>query len=168
MAKSSGLAVLALLIAIGALGLGLYQMFFAVPPADEGSGIKKTWYKFDYASKKTTPISTQIIIDTLTIDFTVKSGESVYFLFNTRATVQAGSNSYIQLNFVLDGIVLSGPAHPWWSIRTMGDRIDVPISLQMALDTVSAGAHNVTISIFGSDINNEIFSSTLLVQTYIP
>jgi len=69
---------------------------------------------------------------------------------------------------VLDGIVLSGPAHPWWSIRTMGDRIDVPISLQMALDTVSAGAHNVTISIFGSDINNEIFSSTLLVQTYIP
>ncbi len=168
MAKSSGLAVLALLIAIGALGLGLYQIFFAVAPTDEGSGIKNTWYKFDYSSKKTNPISTTIKIDTLTIDFTVSSGESVYFHFNTKAAVQAGTNSYIQLNFVLDGDVLSGPTYPWWSIHTMGDRIDVPVSLQMSLDTVSAGAHNVTISIFGSDINNEIFSSTLLVQTFVP
>ena len=167
MAKSSGLAVLALLVAIGALGLGVYQIFFAVTPADEGSGIKKTWYKFNYGVKNTNPISTQIIIDTLTIDFTVKSGENVYFLFNTQASVDAGSNSYIQLNFVLDGVLLSGPAHPWWTIRTMGDRIDVPISLQISLDTVAAGDHNVTIAIFGSDIDNEIFSSTLLVQTYV-
>jgi len=148
--------------------LDYIKCFLRIAPADEESCIKKTWYKFDYAAKNTNPISTQIIIDTLTIDFTVKSGESVYFLFNTQASVDAGSNSYIQLNFVLDGVLLSGPAHPWWTIRTMGDRIDVPISLQISLDTVAAGDHNVTIAIFGSDIDNEIFSSTLLVQTYVP
>jgi len=167
MAKSSGLAVLALLIAIGALGLGIYQMFFAAP-TEEGSGIKNTWYDFHYAETFTNPISTIITVDQLTIDFIVSSGESVYFHFNTWANVDAGANSYIQFNFVLDGVMLSGPTHPWWVIRTTGDRIEVPISCQLSLDTVSAGAHNVTISIFGSDIDNDIFSSTLLVQTYIP
>lgn len=172
MAKSSGLAVLALLIAIGALGLGVYQMFFAVAPEpveeDPGPGIRNTWYKFDYVHRATNPISTFIPINQLLINFTVDSGESVYFHFNTWADVDAGANSYIQLNFMLDGVRLSGPEYPWWVIRTTGDSIEVPISLQLSIDTVSAGAHNVTISIFGSDVDNEIFSSTLLVQTYIP
>lgn len=39
MSKSSGLAIVTLLIAIGALGLGLYQIIFAAPTGD-GSGIK--------------------------------------------------------------------------------------------------------------------------------
>ena len=165
MERSSGLAILALLIAIGALGIGVYQL---IAPAAPAVGIRNTWYKFDYASRNTNPISTVIIIDQLTIDFTVGSGESVYFFFNTWATVDAGVNSYIQLNFVLDGVVLSGPTYPWWVFRTTGTSIEAPISLQMSLDTVSAGAHNVTISIYGNGVDNEIFSSTLLVQTYIP
>ena len=69
---------------------------------------------------------------------------------------------------MLDGVSLSGPTYPWWVMRTTGDGIEAPISCQLSLDTVAAGAHNVTISIFGSDINNNIFSSTLFVQTYIP
>ncbi|MFX1568665.1 MAG: hypothetical protein ACFFCV_09885 [Promethearchaeota archaeon] len=167
MAKSSGLAVLALLIALGALGIGIYQIFFEAPTVS-GSGIRNTWYDFHYSETKTNPISTFIIVDQLTIDFTVSSGESVYFLFNTCADVDAGVNSYIQINFVLDGVMLSGPTYPWWSIRTTADRFEVPISCQLSLDTVTAGAHNVTISIFGNDSDNDIFSSTLMVQTYIP
>lgn len=168
MSKSSGLAVLALLIAIGALGLGVYQIFFVTEAEDEESGIKNTWYKFEYASKDTNPVSTIITIDTLTINFTVSSGESVYFHFSTWATVQGSGNSFIRFNFVLDGVILAGPQYPWWSIRTMGDRIEAPVSFQLSLDTATAGAHNVTISIVGSDINNNIFSSTLMVQTYVP
>ncbi len=167
MAKSSGLAVLALLIALGALGIGVYQLIFAAPAAG-GSGVKNTWYDFHYGETTTNPISTIIIVDQLTIDFTVSSGESIYFHFNTRAEVAAGANSYIQFNFVLDGVRLSGPTYPWWVIRTTADSIEVPISCQLSLDTVTAGAHNATISIFGSDSANNIFSSTLMVQTYIP
>ena len=109
MSKSSGLAVLALLIAIGALGLGAYQMFFVTEAEDEESGIRNTWYEFLYSSQNTNPISTIITIDTLTIDFTVSFGESVYFHFNTWATVYTGANSYLQFNFVLDGVMLAGP-----------------------------------------------------------
>lgn len=167
MVKSSGLALAALIMAIGALGIGIYQIVLIVAPPIE-SGIKHTWYDFHYAAVPTNPATTTITVDQLTIDFTVSSGEYVYFLFNTWADVAAGANQYIQINFVLDGVQLSGPTYPYWVIRTTASRIEVPISCQLSLDTVTPGAHNVTINIFGSDINNDIFSSTLLVQTYIP
>ena len=64
--------------------------------------------------------------------------------------------------------MLAGPTYPWWVIRTSADNIEAPISCQLSLDTVTAGAHNVSISIFGSDVDNNVFSSTLMVQTYIP
>ncbi|KKM19634.1 hypothetical protein LCGC14_1653660, partial [marine sediment metagenome] len=41
------------------------------------------------------------------------------------------------------------------------------VSLQLSLDSVSAGVHNVTIGIYSRDAVNYISSSSLLVQTYI-
>lgn len=167
MAKSSGLAALALIIAISALGLGVYQVFFVSAPTGEDSGITNTWYDFHYASEYTSPAFTQLPIDQLLINFTVNSGESAFFLFSTFATVYAGVPSYIQFNFALDGAVLSGPQHPWWVFETFGARISAPVSFHLALETISPGAHNASIFIYGNNVNNEIFSSTLLVQTYI-
>ncbi|MFX1499607.1 MAG: hypothetical protein ACFFDH_01430 [Promethearchaeota archaeon] len=167
MAKSSGLAVLALLIAIGALGFGIFQFFFAAPKVEK-TGIQHTWYDFHYAEVLTNPISTVITVNQLTIDFTVGSGESVYFHFNTWADVDAGANSYIQINFVLDGSPLSGPTYPWWVVRTTEDNMEIPVSCQLSIDSLTVGNHTASINIFGSDNNNRIFSSTLLVQTYVP
>ena len=167
MAKSSGLAVFALIIAIGALGLGAYQVFFVSAPTSEKSRITNTWYDFHYAAEKTSPASTQLPIDQLLINFTVNSGESAFFLFSTFATVYAGTPSYIQLNFALDGAPLSGPQYPWWVFETFGSRLSAPVSFHIALETISHEAHNVSIFIYGNNVNNEIFSSTLLVQTYI-
>ncbi|KKK42294.1 hypothetical protein LCGC14_0543290 [marine sediment metagenome] len=167
MAKSTGLAVFALIIAIGALGLGAYQVFFVSAPTSEKSGITNTWYDFHYASENTNPASTQLPIDQLLINFTVNSGESAFFLFSTYATVYAGAPSHLQINFALDGAVLSGPQHPWWVLETFGSRISTPVSFHLALETISPGAHNVSIFIYGNNVNNGIFSSTLLVQTYI-
>ena len=76
MSKSSGLAIVALLIALGALGLGLYQIFFVEAPTDEDSGVRNTWYDFHYASVPISPASTPISVDQLLINFTVNSGES--------------------------------------------------------------------------------------------
>ena len=167
MAKSSGLAVFALIIAIGALGLGAYQVFFVSTPTSEKSGITNTWHDFYYTAEKTSPAFTQLPIDQLLINFTVNSGESAFFLFSTFATVYAGTPSYIQLNFALDGAELSGPQYPEWIFETFGSRVSAPVSFHIVLETISPGAHNVSIFIEGNNVNNEIFSSTLLVQTYI-
>ena len=171
MTKSSALAVLALLIAIGALGLGVYHIFFAVPvaPTEEASGIKNTWYQSTIGtSYYTNPAFTYIPIDDLIINFTVSSGESVYFLFNAEATVQSGPFRWIYFYFELDGVRLEEPTYPEWSLSSYNARVSAPISCQLSLDSVSAGAHNATIIIRGNDNVNYIYTSILLIQTYIP
>ena len=167
MAKSSGLAVFALIIAIGALGLGAYQVFFVSAPTSEKSGITNTWHDFYYTAEKTSPAFTQLPIDQLLINFTVNSGESAFFLFSTSATVYAGTPSYIKFFFALDGAELSGLPYPEWTFETFGSRLSAPVSFHIALETISPGAHNISIFIYGNNVNNEIISSTLLVQTYI-
>ena len=75
--------------------------------------------------------------------------------------------SYIQLNYALDGAELSGLPYPEWTFETFGSRLSAPVSFHIALETISPGAHNISIFIYGNNVNNEIISSTLLVQTYI-
>ncbi len=163
MSKSTGLAVLALLVGVSALGLGAYQMLF-VTPIDTKSGIKHTWYSFDRSSHYAGQAPLDIAIDSLLINFTVKSGESVYFHFNTMLHVPGDVN--FVFNFVLDSVILWGSLYPGWTIEVFNSTL--PVSLQLSLDTVSAGAHNITIGIYSRDAANYISSSTLLVQTYIP
>lgn len=181
MSKSSGLAIVALIIGMVGLGLGVFSVVnFQVVEGPQGqdgvdgidgvdavSGVRNIWYDFHYSSVYTNPTSSAIWVDQLLINFTVNSGESAFFLFSTFATVQAGAPSLIQFNFALDGVLLSGPTYPWWTLLTMGTRIDAPVSFHLVLDTISVGAHNVSIVIYGTDTGNEIFSSTLLVQTYV-
>jgi len=168
MAKGRGLVVLALLIGISGLGLGIYSVFY--PQVQNGgiseSGIQKTWFKYDSWPHFTFPTSTDIHIDALTINFTINEGESVYYFLSTHAYVISGSS--IKINFVLDGVVLSSPESPDAIFSSNNAASSGAVTLQMATDNISAGLHNITISIRGSYINNAIDESTLLVQTYIP
>ncbi len=165
MAKGKGLAVLALLIGISGLGLGIYSLLF---PQVQTSGIQKTWFIYDSWPHFTQPIYTDIPIDDLTINFTVKSGESVYFFLKTHASVISGSLSSVVINFILDGIEVSSPEYPDAIFSSNNAASSGSIILQMATDTISPGSHNISISIRGNFINNAIDESTLLVQTYIP
>ncbi len=167
MAKSSSLAIFALIVAFGALGLGVYQIYFVSAPTGGDSGIRNVWSDYYYTSVKTNPADTWIPVDELLINFTVNTGESAFFLFSTLGTVQAGVPSYMYLSFALDGVRLSGPAHPWYIFQTQGEVIRAPISFHYVFETISAGAHNLSIQIWGNDLSNEIFASTLLVQTII-
>lgn len=165
MAKSTGLAAVALIIAIGALGLGVYQVFFVSAPTGGDSGVKNSWSDLFYTSVDTNPVSTWIPVDQLLINFTVNTGESAFFLFSTLVTVQAGTS--MTLNFALDGVRLTGPPHPWWVVQATGTLIQTPISFHYTLETISAGIHNLSIHIFGGNIGNGIFASTLFAQTII-
>ena len=164
------MAVLALLIGISGLGLGIYSVFY--PQVQNGgiseSGIQKTWFIYDSWPHFTQPIYTDIPIDDLTINFTVNSGESVYFFLKTHAYVILGSLSSVIINFVLDGIIVSSPEYPDAIFSSSNAASSGQVTLQMATDDIPAGLHNITISIWGNYQNNAIDESTLLVQTYIP
>ena len=161
MSKSSVLGVLALIVGASGLGLGAYQILLVTPSQ---SGIKHTWYSFDNSVHYAGQAPLDIAIDSLLITFSVKSGESLYLQFNTMLHVP-GSESFI-FNFVLDRVILWGSPYPDWIIEQTNSTLAV--SLQLSLDTVPNGAHNVTIGIYSRGAANFISSSSLLVQTYIP
>ena len=174
MAKSTGLAVFALIIGAGGLGLGAFTMVnFQViegpqgPPGQDGvdavSGISNTWFDFLDSSVVTNPASVWVQVDQLLINFTVNSGESAIFLFSTVATIQ--TTSFIELRFALDGVRLSDPLHPYWTFQTTGTLMQAPVSFHHMLETISVGPHNLSIHITGNHISNQISSSTLLVHT---
>ncbi|MFX1529132.1 MAG: hypothetical protein ACFFB4_16280 [Promethearchaeota archaeon] len=137
------------------------------PVQDTNFGIQNTWFSYDPNMYATNPTSTDIFLDALTVNFTVNSGESVYFLFNTYAVVTGGGLTAIQFNFVLDGLKKGPPTYPELIYASNGADQYGSVTLQIT-SVISAGFHNLTISIMGSYVGNGIRDSTLLVQTYIP
>jgi len=168
MSNGKGLGILALLIGISGLGLGVYTLVVPqVQVVDTNFGIQNTWFKYDSGTYATNPIGTDIFLDPLTINFTVNSGESVYFLFNTFALVSGAGLASIQFRFVLDGSIKGPPTYPEVYLASDGVAQYSSVTLQIS-KVISVGFHNLTISIIGSDSTNGIKDSTLLVQTFIP
>lgn len=166
MSSGKGLGIIALLIAISGLGLGIYTLVFPAVQ-DTNFGIQNTWFSYDPNMYATNPTGTDIVIDSLTINFTVHSGESVYFLFNTFAIVTGGSPPAVQINFVLDGLKKSPPNYPEVVFGSDGASHYGSVTLQIA-KIISSGMHNVTVCIISGYVSNGIRDCTLLVQTYIP
>lgn len=165
MVKGKGLAIFALIIGISGLGLGVISLTF---PQGQNSGIQKTWFIYDSGVHFTNPTYTDIPINAITINFTVKSGESVYGLFNTHATLVDFGLATIIFKFVLDGYVISSPVSPETMFSSDNQEVSGSVTLQMATDTILPGFHTATISIQGNFLNNAIDESTLLIQTYFP
>ena len=165
MVRGKGIAIFALIIGILGLGLGIISVAL---PRGQNSGIQKTWFVYDSGVHFTNPTYTDIPINTTTINFTVKSGESVYGLFNTHATLVDIGLATIKFKFVLDGYVISSPVSPETIISSDNQEMSVSVTLQMATDTILPGFHTATISIQGNFLNNAIDESTLLIQTYLP
>ena len=165
MVKGKGLAIFALIIGILGLGLGI---FFLTLPRGQNNGIQKTWFVYDSGVHFTNPTYTDIPINAIIINFTVKSGESVYGLFNTHATLVDIGIASIIFKFVLDGYVISSPVSPETTFSSDNQEMSGSVTLQMATDTILPGFHTATISIQGNFLNNAIDESTLLIQTYLP
>ncbi|GAH34162.1 unnamed protein product [marine sediment metagenome] len=177
MGKSSGvaLAIISLLIGAGGLGIGVYcyltfgERITELEGELEDRSIKGTWYAELLEDWKPTLTNTNETIPDLTISFQVKEGESVYFLFISRAIIYKYSvESYLRFTFSIDGIILHAP----YTIAG-GRNIDetwlyFPVALQYSTDTLAAGNHTVSVIVLQSYGSNFIRHSTFLVQTYIP
>ena len=170
MSDGKGLAILALLFGISGLGLGTYSVVFI--PGQIGNtstfGIQQTWFAHDPDIHVTNPSLTNITIDSLTIDFFIFSGEYVYILFNAQASLAEVSTAIIFVNLVLDGTIVGNPDYPQAYFSSNNAAQMGPITLQVATNRIMPGNHNITICIFGTEINHQIWDSTLLIQTYIP
>ena len=165
MGKSSGLAVFALLVALGALGLGIYQLIFATgpagPPGADGvdgiDAITNTWY--DYVDS----------------DGIGSSGEGIAGLF---LTINLTSDEYLYISFtctfecdgliaeiriLIDDAVTNGYAKETRDSNAGWEWFSMAI--QHVNNTLAAGTHTISVWARGSDPSNYVTNCVLFVQT---
>ena len=170
------LGVLAIIIAIGALGFELYNIYLA-PSLESEKEIGGTWYNSEPDFFSAYPDETFVFFNDLSILFNLNTGESVYISYNgliflTVATPLSGFLT-LDIYFSLDGVRLESP-----NIKTEYDHDGftdqlLPASLQYFNSTLPAGNHNITIVLWGIVVEgvfetkyNGVRESTLFVQTY--
>jgi len=166
MEKSSGIiAIIALIIGLGAGGFIIYDNFIAIPPAEN------QWYDPSTSVYNMPPGTAWGTLSAISIDFDVKSGQNVYFSFIVEIDFDHTSNptSYVEIHFEVDGII-------WTQPRMYVSRDNIPIasphglrmsvSLQHYNTTMTPGNHTVTLVYRGSSTADSVRSGSLFVQTF--
>jgi hypothetical protein len=158
MAKSSGsaLAAIALIIALGAAGLGVYQMFFAPPGT------------ITYVSKWENPITLSATTTTVPVNltFNTKAGDVVLLEFTgyTRLVIVGGVSS-IALWFYVDSAIGLTISKLGYSGEDSQDIYD-SCSMRDYITDFSAGTHIITVQVncddLGSQISDCVLSATII------
>lgn len=166
MGKSSGIiAVIALIVGLGAGGFIIYDNFIAIPPAEN------QWYDLSTTLYYMQPGEAWGDVSSISIDFDVNSGQNVYFSYITEINFDDSSNptSYVEIHFEVDDIM-------WFQPRIYVNRYNIPIasphglrmsaSLQHYNTTMTPGSHTVTLVFKGDSTADSIRSGSLFVQTF--
>ena len=164
----SGLAILALIVGIGAIGIGGYNFYVqTTQPVEE---IGNTWYKSEPDFFTCMPAYSYKTFSDLTIQFTVRPGESAYFSYNCWIFMRLNSPdtgpTSLEVYFSLDGRRLESPHIEAQDYYDGSTYLKLPASLQYFNSSLSPGAHNITIVLNGNFNINGVRDSTLFVQTY--
>lgn len=166
--RGSGLAILALIVGIGAIGLGGYNFYVQTTQTVEEIG--NTWYKSEPDFFTCMPAYDYKTFSDLTIQFNIKSGESAYFSYNCwifmRLTSPDTGITFLKVYFSLDGRRLESPHIEAQDYYDGSTYLRLPASLQYFNSSLSPGVHNITIVLYGNYNINGVRDSTLFLQTY--
>ena len=166
---SSIIAVIALIIGLGAGGFIIYDNFIASPPPPPPA--ENQWYEPATTVFSMQPGEAWGTISSISIDFNITSGQNVYFSFIVEINFDDSSNptSYVEIHFEVDGIMWSQP-------RIYVQRYNIPVasahglrmsaSLQHYNTTMTSGTHTVTLVYKGSSTADSVRSGSLFVQTF--
>ncbi len=164
MEKSSGIiAIIALIIGLGAGGFIIYDTYIATPPTEN------QWYDPSTTVYYMQASNAWGYISSISIDFDVKSGQNVYFSFIVEINFDDSSNptSDVEIRFEVDGIMWSQPriyVQRYNIVSAHGLRMSA--SLQHYNTTMTLGIHTVTLVYRGSSTADSVRSGTLFVQTF--
>ena len=155
----SSIAVVALIIGLGAGGFIIYDNYIAPtsPAEDEWYDYSSTVYYMQASEAWNT-------ISAISIDFKVSSGQNVYFSFIAEINFDDSSNpnSYVEIQFEVDGI-------RWFQPKIYVRRYNIAsahglrmsVSLQHYNTTMTSGTHTVTLVYKGDST-----ACSLFVQTF--
>jgi hypothetical protein len=160
MGKRNGLAILALLVSFGALGLGVYSTFFLNTSTNQ---IMQIWTKEQPALYYTT--GSYADVPDMDITITVRAGETVLILFNGEFTANVG-------------ILIGG-------VRLMRDNVEIPSSRRefnietsggalmgysittfALIENLVAGQYEIEVQAFAAGVSDYINEGLLIIYTY--
>ena len=168
MGKGSGLAVFALLIGLGGLGLGLYSVFILpntiVAQTTNNSEIKQIWTKEQPAVYYTTGSYADVPDMDLTI--TVNTGENVLILFNGQFL---GTTDFLigEIRFTIDNVVIPNSVRMFNIDTTSGLIMGNSISALILIDNLAAGTYEIELQALGQFVNDRLDDGLLVIYTFI-
>ncbi|MFW9989907.1 MAG: hypothetical protein ACFFC3_14765 [Candidatus Odinarchaeota archaeon] len=171
MGKGSGIGILALLIAVGALGFGIFT-YLSIPPdidSDSSSAVKRTYTDFREDDFTTANYDYPEIIGHINIEFEVEEGEAVYFLFTCRAfldTWHPTGQNWMEFWLNIDDIRYDETYLRVGSYETETTSFDLSVALQYAEYSLATGTHNVTVETVRY-CDGELSNCFLLVQCLV-
>ncbi len=165
MGNRSGLflGLIAIMISAGVGGYVLYDNFFAVHPTGN------QWYDYSSGLESMASGEAWSTSSYLSIDFTVVSGQTVYFSYMGNLLLDDSSgDSYVEIKFSVDGIRWYHPYVRVWRYTTVTPGgIELSVALQHYNTTISSGSHTVTIAFKGDSTADSLYhSQSLFVQTF--
>ncbi|MDD1777438.1 MAG: hypothetical protein LUQ65_04655 [Candidatus Helarchaeota archaeon] len=158
-------AIIALIIGAFALTFGITT--FMAMSGTQGTEKTNVTYRNYYATLFCSPPVTLQLIPWTNVTFTLETDEVIYFSFQAQAGVygRVGSDSWIQVNLILDG-VLDTFAYSLFSTNSTTDLVKGSIGFQVLRTDLDPGFHNVTIAYRGNVDTNYLAASTFFIQWF--
>ena len=168
MGKGSGLAVFALLIGLGGLGLGLYSVFILpntiIAQTTNNSEIKQIWTKEQPAVYYTT--TSYVEVPDMDITITVNTGETVVIVFNGQFHGSPGL-LYGGVRFMRDNVEIPNSRRDF-SIEVTGVVVmGNSITAHILIDNLVAGTYEIELQAYGGGGGNRIDEGLLVIYTFI-
>ena len=167
MGKSNGLAILALLIAFGGLGLGLYSVFILpdsiIAQTTNNSEIVQIWTKEQPAIYYATGSYADVPDMDLTI--TVNTGETVVIIFNGQFT---GDMAFLigGVRFMRDNVEIPNSRREFNIDASVGVLMGYSLSANVLIDNLVTGEYEIEVQAFGAGTNDRIDEGLLVIYTF--
>ena len=168
MGKGSGLAVFALLIGLGGLGLGLYSVFILpntiVAQTTNNTEIKQIWTKEQPAVYYTT--SSYVEVPDMDLTITVNAGETVVVIFNGNFY---GSVGVLMggIRFMRDNVLIPNSMRDFNIETTGGILMANSIMAHILIDGLVAGTYEIELQAYGNGVNDRLNDGVLIIYTFI-
>ena len=169
MGKSSGLAIFALLIAFGGLGLGLYSVFILpdtiIAQTTNNSEIIQIWTKEQPAIYYTGGSYNDVPDMDLTI--TVNTGETVVIIFNGQFT---GDMAFLigGVRFMRDNVEIPNSRREFNIDASVGSLMGYSLSANVLIDNLAAGTYEIEVQAWSAGVNLDyLHDGVLIIYTFI-
>ena len=168
MGKSSGLAIFALLISFGGLGLGLYSVFILpdsiIAQTTNNSEISQIWTLEQPAVYYT--ILTYTDVPDMNQTITVNAGETVVIIFNGNFYGSVGV-LMAGIRFMRDNVLIPNSIREFNIETTGGVQMANSITAHILIENLAAGTYEIELQAYGDGTNERLDNGLLIIYTFI-